>query len=110
MARPASRHFACATAARAKRSAGRRATGIFALGSRAESGLDAEHQADVLHGGARGALAEVVEPGDQHRCAVLLAAEHPQLHQVGVVERQRIEPLILDRRIDLDTFTHFAPA
>ena len=33
-------------------------------------GVQAEHQAHVLHRGARCALAEVVQPGDQHGMAV----------------------------------------
>ena len=38
--------------------------------------IQAEHQADVLHGCAGGALAEVVEPGDEHRVVERRLAEH----------------------------------
>ena len=41
--------------------------------------VEAEHQLDVLNGGARRALSEVVEPSQQNGLAQLRLPEHIQL-------------------------------
>src|SRR6267154_5530255 len=41
----------------------------------ARSGVDAEHDADILHRYTRSALTEDVEPRDEHRVAMSLIAE-----------------------------------
>src|SRR5947209_7807706 len=50
-----------------------------------------QHEPHVLHGRARGALAEVVEPRDQNGLAMLRAGEHIELEPVGLVERFRLQ-------------------
>ncbi len=51
----------------------------------------AEHQAKVLHRRAGRALAEIVQPRDQHRLAMLLVGMHREFQQVGVVQRLRLQ-------------------
>src|SRR6267154_4494666 len=58
----------------------------------ARSGVDAEHDADILHRYTRSALTEDVEPRDEHRVAMSLIAEDAQLKQIRVVESKGIEP------------------
>src|SRR5688572_29389652 len=55
--------------------------------------VEPQHQADVLHGRAGGALAEIVEAGDEHRMRVGLVAEDAQLQAIAVVERLGLETL-----------------
>jgi hypothetical protein len=63
------------------------------------SSLVPQHQPHVLHRRARRALAEIVEPRDQHRLAVLVAGEDVELEHVGLVERLRLELAALGRRV-----------
>ena len=85
---------------------------IFAAHRPNGPGRNAQHQADVLHGRAGRALAEVVEPRDQHGLGVLLAGEDAQLQHIGAVERLGLEPLVLGSAASPagTTFTSLAPA
>src|SRR5436190_20628533 len=51
-----------------------------------------QHQPHVLHGRARRALAQIVEPRDQHRLAMFLAGKDIELELVGLVERLGLDP------------------
>ena len=53
--------------------------------------LDAEHERDVLDGGAGGAFAEIVEARHEHGLAQLVAAEHAEFEPVRTVERERVD-------------------
>src|SRR5271154_6529678 len=53
----------------------------------------AEHEVEVLHHGARSALAEIVEQGHQPRLPRRVRAEDVELHAVGAVEPFRLERL-----------------
>ena len=53
------------------------------------SAVKAEHQLDVLDRRSGGALAEVVEPGDEYGLAVLLVGEDEKLERVGARSRPR---------------------
>ena len=54
-----------------------------------------EHQPHVLHCGAGCALAEIVEPRDQHGLPMCVAGEDVQFELVGVVQRLGLEPSAL---------------
>src|SRR5579859_8008499 len=67
--------------------------------------IKSQHQVEVLHGGARGALAEIVEQCHQPRLLQLVGAEDVELHSVGAVQalrRQRRERSRLLETCDLD--------
>src|SRR3546814_17003950 len=54
-------------------------------------GIEPQHEVHVLHRGARGSLAEVVEHGGQHRLVVGGVAEDIEAQVVGAVEAFRSE-------------------
>ena len=58
-----------------------------------------QHQLQVLHRGAAGALAQVVQARHQHGLAVVLVGEDAQFHLVGVVQRQRLDLAVLGGRL-----------
>ena len=51
-----------------------------------------KHQREILDRGARGALAEIVEPRDQNRVTLRFIGENIKLHVVGSVQRGRVQP------------------
>src|SRR5437763_5004545 len=53
--------------------------------------LQAQHEFEVLHRRARGALAQIVEPRDQHRLMSLLVGVDIEFEPVGVIGRLRFE-------------------
>lgn len=53
--------------------------GVFDLELQAEGLVEAEHDVEVLDGGSRGALAEVVEPGDEAGGSLVVVAEDEEL-------------------------------
>src|SRR3546814_4829903 len=56
-------------------------------------GIEPQHEVHVLHRGARGSLAEVVEHGGQHRLVVGGVAEDIEAQVVGAVEAFGVEAL-----------------
>src|SRR3546814_19764836 len=54
-------------------------------------GIEPQHEVHVLHRGARGSLAEVVEHGGQHRLVVGGVAEDIEAQVVGAVEAFGVE-------------------
>ena len=59
--------------------------------------LEPQHQLQVLHRRARGALAEIVELGDQHRLAARLVGVDVDQEVVGPVQRLRLQAQRLGR-------------
>ena len=57
----------------------------------ARGDLQPQHQLQVLHGGAGSALAEIVEPRDDHRLAARLIGEDADFQIVGAVQRLRLQ-------------------
>ena len=55
-------------------------------------GLEPQHQVHVLHGGARRALAEIIELRDEIGLAFALRAKYVEPHRVAPVQRFRVKP------------------
>src|SRR5439155_1396040 len=83
------------TASKAKQSPARNplSPGLLRRRASRNDGLvvQPQHQLQVLHRGARGALAEVVEPRHQHRLAPRLIGVNAEFELVAVVERLGLE-------------------
>ena len=62
-----------------------------------DTGMQPQHQGDVLHGRARRPFAQVVQPRDQHRLAVFLVGVDIKFQPVGVVQRLGLQ-LAVGRR------------
>ena len=53
--------------------------------------LQSQHERQILHGGARRALAEIVEPGDEDGLPAARIGADEKLEVVGAVERLRLD-------------------
>ena len=74
--------------------------------------LDAEHRADILYGNARCALAEIVEPRDEHRVAVAFVVERRAVPSgsVSLSASTSRRSSSNEASSASTTFTHFEPA
>jgi len=58
---------------------------------RPDACLEAQHQLKILHRGARGAFAQIIELGDKDGLPARLVGEHMQMQLIRAVERERLD-------------------